>query len=42
LWFHTSVTVALDEGERLASCPGWFTPRARTLGTHWMGGMNTM
>jgi hypothetical protein len=29
---------ALDGGEWSASRPGRFTPRERTLGTHWIGG----
>jgi hypothetical protein len=33
-----SLTLALDGGEWLASCPGSFTPKERTPGTHWIGG----
>jgi hypothetical protein len=34
-----SLTSALDGGEWSASCPGRFTPRERTPGTHWIGGL---
>jgi hypothetical protein len=33
-----SLTAALDGGEWSASCPGLFTPREKTPGTHWIGG----
>jgi hypothetical protein len=36
-WAH-SLTSALDGGEWSASRPGHFTPKARALGTHWIGG----
>jgi hypothetical protein len=33
-----SLTSALDGGDWSASLPDSLTPRARTLGTHWIGG----
>jgi hypothetical protein len=33
-----SLALALDGGEWSASCPGHFTPRERSPGTHWIGG----
>jgi hypothetical protein len=33
-----SLTSALDGAEWSASRPGRFTPKERTLGTHWIGG----
>jgi hypothetical protein len=33
-----SLTSALDGGEWSASRPSRFTPRERSLGTHWIGG----
>jgi hypothetical protein len=33
-----SLTLALDGGERSASCLGLFTPRERAPGIHWIGG----
>jgi hypothetical protein len=33
-----SLTSELDGGEWSASRPGRFTPRERSLGTHWIGG----
>jgi hypothetical protein len=34
----TFLTLALDRGEWVASHPGCFIPRKRTIGTHWIGG----
>jgi hypothetical protein len=33
-----SLTSAIDGGEWSASCPGRFTPRERSSGTHWIRG----
>jgi hypothetical protein len=36
IYTHSS---SLDRGEWIASHPGRFTPRERTPGTHWIGGL---
>jgi len=33
-----SLTLALDGGEWLASCPSHFTPKEKAPGTHWIVG----
>jgi hypothetical protein len=38
VWFHTSLTSALDGGEWSASRYGRFTPRERDPCTHRVGG----
>jgi len=35
---HIFLTLALDGGEWLASCPVHFTTRESTPGVHWIGG----
>jgi hypothetical protein len=38
VYFHAFLTSALDGGDWSAPRPGRFTPKARVLGTHWVGG----
>jgi len=37
MWLHVLLTLALDGGEWLASCPSHFTHGEGSLGTHWTG-----
>jgi len=38
VYHHAFLTSALERSEWSASRPGYFTPRERAPGTHWIGG----